>query len=111
MKNLHTFDEFVNESIKIHESKGYEGDVDSVEDIIDLIYELPDSIHSLKVPFDIKGKGVLDLNPTKDKDWKEKATAVVKDIVSKEGNRLKFKLKSHFGKGGEDEPYYLIIIK
>lgn len=95
----------------IFESKGYEGDVDSPEDIIDLIYALPDSIHSLKVPFDIKGKSMLDLTPSKDKDWKEKAAAVIKDIVGKEGNRLKFKLKSHFGRGGDNEPYYLIIIK
>lgn len=101
----------MNESEKIHESKGYEGDVDTAEDIIDLIYELPNSIQSLRLPFDIKGKSMLDLTPSKDKDWKEKATAVIKDIVGKEGNRLKFKLKSHFGRGGDNEPYYLIIIK
>lgn len=101
----------VNESEKIHESKGYEGDVDTAEDIIDLIYELPNSIQSLRLPFDIKGKSMLDLTPSKDKDWKEKAAAVIKDIVGKEGNRLKFKLKSHFGRGGDNEPYYLIIIK
>lgn len=101
----------VDESEKIHESKGYEGDVDTAEDIIDLIYELPNSIQSLRLPFDIKGKSMLDLTPSKDKDWKEKAAAVIKDIVGKEGNRLKFKLKSHFGRGGDNEPYYLIIIK
>lgn len=101
-----TATKYLNENI--NESKGYEGETDSPERIIDLIHELPDSIHSLNVPTQVKGNVSKSFIPD-NKNWKEEASNIIKDLVKKEGKNLSFKLKSHFGGGGKNEPYYIII--
>ncbi len=110
MKNIPTLEEFLNES----KYNGYEGQEDSAEDIIRLIEKLPNSIHSLTIPTSIKdpikNKEIFD--PSRDKNWKIKAVDLIKKLSDDNPSKIRnFVLKSHFGKGGSNEPYYMVVNK
>ena len=106
MKYIPTFEEWINEALK-----GYEGEADSIERIIDLIHELPDSIPSLTIPTSLKNPTVNTEKfiPKSNKNWKDEAVDVIVNTAKKERNIKSFKLKSYFGKGKKNEPYFIII--
>lgn len=93
------------------ETKGYQGNADSVEQIVELINQLPDSINNLTVPTSIDGKQTIKFVPKQNTNWKGDASDAIKNLAKKQSNNLKFKLLSHFGQGGKNEPYYIIVKK
>ena len=112
MKNLRTFDQFINESKK---ENPYSIETPDAKEFMKAIDNLPDSIKSIKVETELLmfNPKTEQFDPSKDKDWKKKVKNIVKKIV-RSNKVLKYEIRSYYGtmsKNPENDPYYITYQK
>jgi hypothetical protein len=108
MKNIPTFEEFVNENI--NEATGLSADFDNPKDLLNAVKKLPDTIKYIKVQSSLSEfqPSMEEISPA-DKNWKKQVEDIVKSVLKLKGAEDidKFKLLSYFGAGRPTDPYYI----
>ena len=108
MKNIPTFEEFVNENI--NEATGLSAEFDNVKDLLYAVKKLPDTIKYIKVQSNLNTfqAPMVEISPA-DKNWKKQVEDIVKSVLKqKEAKDIdKYSLRSFFGAGRPTDPYYI----
>jgi hypothetical protein len=111
MKNLKTFDQFINESKK---ENPYSIETPDAKEFMMAIDNLPDSIKSVKVETELSmfNPANKTFKPS-DKSWKKNVKDIVKKIV-RTNKVIKYEIRSYFGdnsKNPSTDPYYITYQK
>ena len=106
MKNLRTFNEFVNEG----KENPYAISTADAKEFMMAIDKLPDTIKSIKVDTELSmfNPDNKTFKPS-DKSWKEKVKAIVKKIV-RTNKVIAYELSSYYGASSSNpdkDPYYI----
>ena len=91
----------------------YEVETDNYKEIIQAIYNLPDTIDEITMPREIQmfNPAKIVFNPDRQKDWKERVKKIIV-ALTRRGDILSYSLSSYFGTTNKDydkHPYYISL--